>query len=86
MLRQVTSEQSCSSSEAMEGPVTVATIGAEMSIILTAVTLMPRELHSTKVGIPSEFIDSCRFHGSHRSSPIVGKKSALAELSCKHSW
>ena len=37
----------------MEGLETVATVGAEMSVILEAVTLVPRVLCSTKRGLSS---------------------------------
>ena len=50
-LRRVTSKQSCSSSVAIEGLETAATAGVDMSVILTAVRLVPREMRSTKVGI-----------------------------------
>ena len=68
----------------MEGPVTAATVGAETSVILAEVTLVPRVLRSTKVGISSlTFVDSMdhvgvtncreeeRFGGTNVQTPLV---------------
>ena len=68
-MRQVTSERSCPSSDVMEGLEAAATAGVETSVILTAATLVPRELRSTKVGISLlTFADSMDHVGVHQLS------------------